>query len=114
MFSRKPKKKSIPSRVSNDSGLTSSLLAGDSLQMSERTAQTPQPKSFFHNDEEDDAKSESTATVNEEETFESVGYGWDFVLIIPIPQAEEIGKFDRSHEHDEVNLFLFFLFSLLL
>lgn len=125
MFSRKPKRKSSINRVSNESGLTSSLLAGDSLQMQQRQQnnphhqhqqqqnqqnQQPQPKSFFNNDDDDDTKSESTATVIEEETFESVGYGWDFVIIIPIPQSDEIGKFNRSHEHDEVHFFLL-LFS---
>lgn len=99
MFSRKGRRKSSLGRaVSNDSGLSSSLLAGDALQMA---ATHHQPKSFFNNDEEE-TKSESTATVAEEETFESVGYGWDLVIIIPIPQQDEIGKFERSHEHDEV------------
>jgi hypothetical protein len=97
MFSRKPKSKSIR-KVSNDSGLSSGLLAGDALQMSQMQYQ---PKSFFGNDDEE-TKSESTATVAEEETFESVGYGWDLVIIIPIPQQDEIGKLERSHEHDEV------------
>lgn len=67
-----------------------------------------QPKSFFNNDEEE-TKSESTATMAEEETFESVGYGWDFVLIIPVPQQDEIGKLDRSHEHDEVGAAFYLL-----
>jgi hypothetical protein len=97
MFSKKTRSKSIR-KVSNDSGLSSSLLAGDTLQMSHIQYQ---PKSFFGNDDEE-TKSESTATVGEEETFESVGFGWDLVIIIPIPQQEEIGKLERSHEHDEV------------
>jgi hypothetical protein len=106
MFSRKAKRKSSLRNVSADGGLSASLLAGDALQMAPTHHQ---PKSFFNNDEEEETKSESTATVAEEETFESVGYGWDLVIIIPIPQQEEIGKLERSHEHDEVSIAHFFL-----
>lgn len=100
MFSRKGRRKSSLRNVSNDGSLSASLLAGDALQMAPTQQQ---PKSFFNNDD-DDTKSESTATVGEEETFESVGYGWDLILVIPVPQQEEIGQIERSHEHDEVSL----------
>jgi hypothetical protein len=103
MFSRKVKRKASLRNVSNDGGLSASLLAGDVLQMAPTHHQ---PKSFFNNDDEEETKSESTATVAEEETFESVGYGWDLVIIIPIPQQEEIGQLERSHEHDEVRSLL--------
>lgn len=62
-----------------DSDLTTGLLGKDGMQM-----QSMVPKSFFGNDE----ASESAASTTQFETFESVGYTWDFVLVLPVTPPE--------------------------
>ena len=69
------------SRADND--LTTSLMGNDALQMQQLSQQ---PKSFFGND--DDA-SESAASIAVE-TFESAGYSWDFVIVLPVAPPENI------------------------
>jgi hypothetical protein len=62
-----------------DGDLTTGLLAKDGLQMQSM------PKSFFGHDEE---ASESAASTAQVETFDSVGYSWDFVLVLPVTAPE--------------------------
>lgn len=58
-------------------------MGNDALQMQQLSQQ---PKSFFGND--DDA-SESAASIAVE-TFESAGYSWDFVIVLPVAPPENI------------------------
>jgi hypothetical protein len=77
------RRQSISRKVSNDSGLRRSLLEGDTLQMT----QVHQPKSFFsHEDGQQKADGDETRSVDseEQESFETSGYSWDFVIVFPI------------------------------
>ena len=66
------------SRIDGD--LSANLMGNDHLQM-----QQMQPKSFFSHDDEQVSESAASAVA---ETFESVGYAWDFVIVMPVTPPE--------------------------